>query len=219
LNTLLLLFALCHLALLAWTFAGAGRGALPLWLLRCLLFGVFWDNLVQGTGGWFVDQPWYLPANYLRYFLHSLLLPLLVLFGLWAMGGAGAAAAASPRVRVVCYVFTLGAIAWGLYHEVFLLQLAPVSVLGVDKLVAVFTAPPYATIATSLVLLTMGVAVWRASGWRWLFLGSLFIFVVNGATASLPWGFVAASFAEVVFILCLLATERRFIGQPEEPVT
>ena len=38
----------------------------------------------------------------------------------------------------------------------------------------------------------------------------LFIFLLNGATGASPWGFIAGNFGEVVFILALLATERRF---------
>jgi hypothetical protein len=49
------------------------------------------------------------------------------------------------------------------------------------------------------------------AGWRWFFLGVLFIFLLNGATGSRPWGFISGNGAEVIFICCLLLTERFLI--------
>jgi len=60
--------------------------------------------------------------------------------------------------------------------------------------------------------------VWKVNGWRWFFLGGLFIFLLNGATGAQPWGFIVGNFAEVVFILCLLATHRHFPATPSPPL-
>jgi hypothetical protein len=216
LSILLLLFALCHLVLLAWTFVDNDKHSAAIWVLRLLLCGVLWDNLVQGSGHWFIGGAGYEAVSYLRYLLHSAVLPLLVLFGLWVLGAAGVGVASSRLLRTSCWVFTLGAVAWGLYHDVYLMEFGAVSVMGVSKLVELSAAPPWATIASNLILVVMGAAVWRSAGWRWLFLGGLFILLVNGSTAGQPWGFVAANFAELVFILSLLFTERHFAGLPLE---
>ncbi len=159
-NTLFLLFAACHLTLLAWTIAAAGRGTAPLWILRALLAGMAWDNLVQGTGVWVRDAPWFELAHVLRYFFHALLLPVLLLFGLWAMNAAGVATAGRSPLRWLCGCMTVAAIAWGLYHEVYMLELILESPLGVDKLVGSSDGPPLATISVNLALLAMGLAVW-----------------------------------------------------------
>ena len=207
-NTLLLAFALCHLGLLAWTFTW--RGGAALWLLRLLLLGMCWDNLVQGLGHVYIDTEGYAIASRGRYLMHAAILPLLTLFGLWVMRRAGVRAAQAPGFVLACWLVTLVALLYGLYHEAWLLELEPTANLGVEKLVSQSKTPPLATIGTNLVLLLMAATVWRASAWPWLFLCGLFIFLVNGATASLPWGFVAGNFAEIVFILGLLATQRRF---------
>ncbi len=205
------MFALLHLALLAWTFNRGVAVPARLWLLRLLLMGMCYDNLVQGLGNWFMDASWYAGANTPRFLLHASLLPFLTIFGLSVMRDAGAALAHNLAVVVFCWLFTLAALAWGLYHEVYLLQLGPKPALGVLKLGNVSGMPPIATILTSLLALPIAASVWKASGWRWFFLGALFIFVVNGATGgSKPWGFLAGNFAELLFILSLLATERRF---------
>ena len=207
-NTLLLAFALCHLGLLLWTFTW--RGGAALWLLRLLLLGMCWDNLVQGLGHLYVGTQGYELASRVRYLLHAAILPFLTLFGLWAMQCAGVRIAQAPWLVLTCCLITLVALLYGLYHEAWLLELAPTATLGVEKLVSQSKTPPLATIGTNLLLLLMAAAVWRAGGWPWLFLGGLFIFLVNGATASLPWGFLAGNLAEIVFILSLLVTQRRF---------
>ena len=109
---------------------------------------------------------------------------------------------------LTCY--GASALVWGFYHEVILLQLALRPALGVMKLGSVSSLPPIATIATNILILPMAAAVWKVSGWKWFLLGTAFIFVLNGATGAQPWGFLVGNFAELVFMLCLLATQRRF---------
>ena len=209
-NWLLLFFALVDLSLLAWTFARGELGSPRLWLLRMLLLGMCYDNLVQGLGNWFIDADWYAPANVPRFVLHSAVLPFLTLFALSIMRAAGVKLALNTVFTGFCWLFTAVALAWGLYHEVYMLELGPRPTMGIMKMGSLSGLPPIATIATNILVLPMAAAVWKVSGWRWFFLGALFIFLLNGATGAQPWGFLVGNFAEVVFVLCLLATHRRF---------
>ena len=209
-NLLLLFFAMLDLLLLVGTFTLRDARSLPLWLLRFMLFGMFYDNLIQGIGNWYIDAPWYETANMPRFLLHVCVLPFLTLFALSIMRAAGVGVAQKLPLIAFCWVFTLAALAWGFYHEVMLLQLAPRPALGVMKLGSASSLPPIATIATNILILPMAAAVWKVSGWKWFFLGAVFIFVLNGATGAQPWGFLVGNFAELVFMLCLLATQQRF---------
>lgn len=209
-NFLLLLFALVHAALLAWTFRAGGAASPRLWLLRAMLFGMLYDNAVQFLGHWYIDAGWYEASNVVRFVLHSAVLPFLTLFGLSLMRSAGIAVASAFWFRTLCWAFTLAALAWGFYHEVLLLELGPKPAYGISKLGSLSGVPPIATILTNVALLPMAAALWRRADWPWLFLGALFIFLLNGATASMPWGFLAGNLGEVVFILSLLASHRRF---------
>jgi hypothetical protein len=212
-NLLLLFFALLDLLLLVGTFILRDARSLPLWLLRFMLFGMFYDNLIQGIGNWYIDAPWYEAANVPRFLLHVCVLPFLTLFGLSIMRAAGVGVAHKSALTVFCWVFTASALVWGFYHEVMLLQLAPRPALGVMKLGSVSSLPPIATIATNILVLPMAAVVWKVSGWKWFFLGAAFIFVLNGATGAQPWGFLVGNFAELAFMLCLLATQRRFTSR------
>jgi len=209
-NLVLLMFALLHVALLAWTFTLGDRASPRLWLLRFMLLGMCYDNLIQGLGNWFIDAPWYEGANVPRFILHAGVLPFLAIFGLGVMRDAGVVFARHRALEAFCWVFTAGALAWGLYRDVYLLELGPGEMLGVMKLGSLSGLPPVATILTNVLILPMAALVWRASGWPWFFLGALFIFLVNGATGAQPWGVLSGNCAELVFIICLLATERHF---------
>jgi hypothetical protein len=212
LNFLLLLFALLHLCLLIWTLRDGLKAPARLWLLRLMLFGMSYDNLLQGLGNWFIDASWYEAANVPRYLLHVCVLPFLTLFGLSVMRSAGVRLAEKVPFRVFCWAFTVVALLWGCYHEVYLLELAPRPALGVHKLGSVSNMPPVATIATNLLILPMAAAVWKVNGWKWFLLGAGFIFLLNGATGAQPWGFLAGNFGELVFILSLLGTHRHFVA-------
>jgi hypothetical protein len=214
-NFILLGFALLQLALLGWTFRQSGNGTARLWLLRFMLLGMCYDNLIQGLGNWFIDAPWYEGANVPRFLLHVTVLPFLAIFGLSVMRDAGVALARNTLLISFCWLFTVAALAWGLYHEVYLLQLGPKHAMGVMKMGSMSALPPVATILTNILLLPMAAMVWKSSGWKWFFLGTLFIFLVNGATGAQPWGFLVGNFAELVFIFSLLATERHFKVQQD----
>lgn len=206
---LLLFFAAVHLLLLLGSFS-LERSSGRLWWLRCLLFGMAFDNMVQGLGIWFFDSSWYESANVMRFLLHALLLPLLVYFGVSTMQLAGVALASSKALQGFCTIFIVLALGYGFYHEVLLLELAPKTAYGVSKLVSTSGLPPVATILSNILVLPMAAAVWRIAKWPWFFLGALFIFLLNGATGAQPWGFISGNFAELIFVLSMLATERHF---------
>ena len=96
----------------------------------------------------------------------------------------------------------------------YLLELGPKNALGVMKLSSLSGLPPMATVVTNVLMLPMAAWVWKASGWKWFLLGAGFIFLLNGSTGAQPWGFIAGNLCELVFILSLLFTHRRF--EPEK---
>ncbi len=207
-------YFLIHLGFLAWSFTFEGRAGWRLWFLRIMLAGMAYDNLLLMLGNLGVGSEWYVSANYPRYVLHAGVLPFLTLFTLSGMQATGVALAGQRWFINFCWLFTFAAWTYGMWHEVLLLQLEPTSFLDHNRLVSTSDLPPIATIATNVLILPMALAVWRHAGWPWFFLGSLFIFLLNGATGAQPWGFIAGNGAEVIFICCLLLSERFFRRQP-----
>lgn len=209
-NILLLSLALSHLLLLGWSFQWSGVDSWRLWFLRAMLCAMFYDNLMQGVGVYLVDSEWFEAASRLRYLLHVTVLPFLALFSLSILRQAEINWADKRWLTAFVVCFFVSAQAYGIYHEVYLLELGPKTELGIVKMANLSGRPPLATIAINLLVLPLAAALWYCNGWRWFFLSALFIFLVNGSTATQPWGFVAGNFAELVFVVGLLFTERQF---------
>jgi len=212
-SLLLLAYFAVHCILLVLTFQMQDTSP-RIWLVRALLVGMIYDNALLALGPWVINSAWYPMANYPRFMLHVVFLPFLTLFAWSAMKKTGVRIAAIRSGLIACWVWVVIAISWGLWHEVFMLELGPKTAFGHTRLTNMSPIPPLATIATNIIVLPMAAAVWRRAGWPWFFLGALFIFLVMGAVGSRPWGFVLGNGAEVVFVISLIATEK-FLLQTE----
>jgi hypothetical protein len=218
-SSALAVYLLIHVGFLAWSFTfdqAPGKGdSMRLWFLRLMLFGMAYDNLMLMLGNIGVGTNWYVLANYPRFILHAGVLPFLTIFTLSAMQVCGVGIARHRNFVVFCWLFAGLALVYGLWHEVLLLQLEPKEVMGHMRLVSASKIPPLATIATNILILPMAFSIWRVAGFPVFFLGTLFIFLLNGSTGGQPWGFVAGNGAEVIFICCLLITERFLVRRQE----
>ena len=164
-----------------------------------LLFG----DLVLGTGSFEI-------ASWARYGAHVAVLPFLVQAARMVAVRANVVSAGNALVNVAAWVAVAAGIAWGIATELVGLVLVEAELLGHVRLVSADAHPPLATILTNIIVLGFAIAIWRRSGWPWLFAAALFIFLVNGASATSEYGLLAGNLAEVVFAFGWLATLRRF---------
>ena len=197
-----------HAVLLAMTFQRPA--GLPEWLIRLLLMGLIADNLILAMSGLTFGASWYSAATVARYTAHAIVLPPLLLAAVVLACRAGVRRAASSAAIPVAAVLALIGIAVGLLQEVAGIQLTPATVFGHTRLVSVGSIPPIATIVTNVLILIIAGAIWRASGWRWLFAAALLIFLVNAAFATRDWSILSGNLAEIVFAAAWVATLKRF---------
>ena len=183
---------------------------LPRVFICALLCGMTYDNLVVASGYWFIQESWFATINIPRFYLHVLVLPFLSLFTYAIIRQSGIALGKSPLFFAFCLLVTISALAYGISHELLNLQLVEKSALGTTRMSNANSSAPMATIVTNIVTLILAGYLWRKSGWKILFLGALFIFVVNGASATQAWGFLAGNFAEIIFVLSLITTLKHF---------
>lgn len=207
-NVLLLLFALVQGLLLIRSLA-VDEHALRIWIIRALLFGTCFDNLVQLLGVWFIQEPWFYTLSHARFAVHALVLPWLTVFAVDVLASWKIDFAQLPIARICAWTLAIAGIVYGLYADVFYKELVTTDILGVYKYVDADSAPPLATIFANLTVMVLGAILWRKTGWKWLFLGACTIFLVNAATAPFVWGFLAGNLAEVLFILSLIVTDQR----------
>ena len=209
-------FAATHLAFLGWSFNFTRTASARLWILRFILAGMIYDNLMLTLGNIGVGSAWYAEASTGRFVLHAAALPLLIPFTLSAMRASAIPVANQPVFTAFCWLVAIAAWCYGFWFDVGQLELAPADVFGHQRLTSLADLPPLGTIAVNLLLIPLGLILWRRTGWPLLFGGALFILLVNGAAATQPWGYLAGNGAEVAFILCLLLTERFLIRRDSQ---
>lgn len=69
-----------------------------------------------------------------------------------------------------------------------------------------FAGPPIAATTMTLLVIGLGVAVWRRSGWPWMAAGALFM-LLAGTVLHAALGSVATNIGELLFATSLVATE------------
>lgn len=203
------LMIVCHLAILIYSFTHIKSNSWRIWLLRLLSAGVLLDNTTLLLSPQLLGTDLYMFLNRVRFAAHGLVLPFLTLFGLSILKESDIKLASNKIFIALCAIVTLGSLYFGITHDVFNLQLGEKVGMGYTRLADVGgSLPPIGTIVTNLLVMIMGIVLWRKAGWKWLFFGSLFIFVLNAATGAKEFGFMVGNAAEVVFVLSLYMTER-----------
>jgi len=182
--------------------------------LVVLLCGMTYDNLMVASGYWLIEQPWFTTASMGRFYIHVLSLPFLSLFTFSIIRDSGLSLGKNKAFFLLCTLVTAGALAFGISQELMGLQLVENSQFGIRRMSNAHGSAPVATILTNLFTLVLAAYLWRKSGFKLLFLGSLFIFVVNGATAGQAWGFIAGNLAEIVFVLSLIVSHKHLSVRP-----
>jgi hypothetical protein len=184
------IYALMAAGMLA---AALVAGVRRLWLLAVIAVALFWDNAIIAAGSTIGTGDLLIGLSVPRYVAHAVLTPLLILvvFGIAAL-----------RRRPWVWVLTGLLIAAGVYFEIIRLHLEPRTYA--DTLRYVNTAGmPLPAIMTDLVLIGIGVILWRRDKLPWLFLGAVAMFVAAGAGFNAPW---LGNLGELVLIGAILLT-------------
>lgn len=168
------------------------RGA-PLVALVCA--ALTYDNVVIAAGTSIGAGPLLEGLNAGRFWAHALITPLMIL----AVLRLGVRVPA----REVFWALTVLLVAYGAYIEIVRLRLGPRQESGTLRYVNVAAeGPPIAAIVTILVLIGLGIFIWRKSGRPWVAVGALTMFVAAAAGASVVW---VQNLGEIALAACLVA--------------
>lgn len=203
LGFMFLLLALGHVALFLWSLRRPLTG-FPVWYLRCLLLAMALDNVMIAVAPALVDSSTYAELSVLRFWLHAIVLPGLLVFVASILCEYLTVAGLRRVLLWGAWLLTIAAVTYGYLYELANLNLVRAEFY--PRMVSSDGQLPYATILVNLLVIVAGIWVWRRAGWPWLFLGAVQIFVVNGAAAGQEWGFIAGNLAELFFVASLLAT-------------
>lgn len=174
-------------------------------LVLIVVFGLAYDNFVLAAGGILPEGPLLKALNAVRFWVHALFTPMMMIAAFGALRLTGSKFGQSRTWHtLVCILATL-LILLGGYTDILNLQLEPVTANGVTRYVNTYElmpGPPIPALLTILVVLFFGGVLWRNTRWPWLFVSALIMFI----TAPLISSPVMQNIGEIVFAAGLVAT-------------
>lgn len=210
-----LLLAIAELMLVVWSISlWRKSNNLAIILSLIVLVSTAYDNIVLFAGSLLEPGDLLLYLNKIRFLVHYLFLPLLIVVGVDLANRAGAVWATTITKRLSWVLaITLGVL--DVIRRYVGSTFEPKYFAGITR----YYSPnvfPVITIAVSffMVLIAIGILIRSRGKLPWLFIGTLAAFLGNGLPTN-NFGTLPASFSEFVMILSLLVTERDVSFSPE----
>jgi hypothetical protein len=153
-----------------------------LWVMLAVLVGLVYDNLIIALGSFIGEGDFLKTLNAGRYAGHAFGTPLLTIFAFGIARRAGVGWAQGKTAHILACVFTTALIGLGVYEDIIRLDLAPRVMFDTFRYTNMAVkGPPIPPILTILMLIALGISIWRKSGWKWLALGAIFMFIAAAA--------------------------------------
>jgi hypothetical protein len=182
------------------------------WLLLLVLAGLFYDTLIIGIGKFIGAGDLLKILNAGRFYVHALLTPAMMIFGFGVLRKAGVKWAQGKMAHIILCVITTLLIALGTYSDILQLDLQT-KVVG-DTLRYIneggLKGPPLPAILTIIFLIVAGISLWRNTGWKWLAIGGIIMFIAAGA--GMGDMFYIGNLGEAILGVANLYTAKKFLS-------
>ncbi len=181
-------------------------------LLLLVLAGLFYDTLVIGIGKFIGEGDLLKTLNAGRFYVHALLTPAMMIFGFGVLRKAGVKWAQGKTAHIVLCVITTLLIGLGAYSDILQLDLQTKTVADTLRYVneGGIKGPPLPAILTIIFLIVAGISLWRNTGWMWLAIGAILMFIAAGA--GMGDMFYIGNLGEVILGFANVATAKKFLS-------
>ena len=181
-------------------------------LLLLVLAGLFYDTLIIGIGKFIGEGGLLKTLNAGRFYVHALLTPTMMIFGFGILRKARVKWAQSRTTHIVICVFTTLLIALGAYSDILRLDLQTKTIADTLRYVneGGLKGPPIPAILTIIFLIVAGISLWRNTGWLWLAIGGIVMFIAAGA--GMGDMFYIGNLGEVILGFANVATAKKFLS-------
>jgi len=171
--------------------------------------------LIIGIGSFIGEGSLLKTLNAGRFYVHGILTPTMMIFGFGILRKAGIKWAQNKTVHIVVCVFATLLIALGAYSDILRLDLHAKIVANVLRYLneGGMKGPPIPAILTIIFLIITGISLWRNTGWIWLAVGAIAMFIAAGA--GMGDMFYIGNLGEVILGFANLHTARKFLSQSE----
>ncbi len=175
-------------------------------LVVAVAAGLTYDNTVLGLGRWLGHGSTLEALSLPRFVWHALATPLLVIVGFGAARAFGAGWARGRAAHAAACTLATTLVGWGVVTDVVRLETETQADGGIVSYGNAAAGLPVPAIATIVVLIAFGAAVWRTASWPWLAAGAALMFVASGLGSVSG---LITNVGELALISSLVATEHR----------
>jgi hypothetical protein len=203
------IYTLFNLGLMIWSvslFKEQSQASISILILILVLFGMIYDNLIISIGR-LIDEGALLELlSRLRFLLHNLFVPLLVVCTAKLISQSGISWASNPLFDYGTWLIAIGLILYGLICELQCQELILINFSGTLRYKSQNVGIPISTILTSLIVAIAGGIIWHEIQLPWMFIGTVVMIFGNGL-ATAAYRPLIGSAVDLLFILGLLVTE------------
>ncbi|MBW4617073.1 MAG: hypothetical protein KME21_28290 [Desmonostoc vinosum HA7617-LM4] len=175
-------------------------------LLIVVLAGMTYDNLIISIGCIINEGDLLKTLNRLRFTLHNLFVPLLVVTAVQISHNAGVVWMKNSLVHYGGWAIAFSLIILGLVSEFRSQELTPTYSAGTLRYKPQSSEIPILTILTAILVAVAGIYIWYEIQWPWMLVGTLVMLFGNALSARF-FSSIVSSFVDFLFILALLATD------------
>lgn len=181
-------------------------------LLLLVLGGLFYDTLIIGIGKFVGEGDLLKTLNAGRFYVHALLTPTMMIFGFGVLRKAGVKWAQSRTAHIILCVITTLLIGLGAYSDILQLDLQTKVVADVLRYTneGGIKGPPLPAILSIIFLIVAGISLWRNTGWMWLAIGAVVMFIAAGA--GMGDMFYIGNLGEVILGFANVSTAKKFLS-------
>lgn len=180
-------------------------------LLVIVLAGLTYDGLVILLGRFIGAGDLLQVLNAGRFIIHGLATPLMIIFGFGVLRHAGVGWAQSRTNHIIVCIFATLLIGLGVYQDILALDLQQRAVFDTLRYVneGGIPGPPIPALLTIIFLIGAGISLWRHTGWKWLAVGAILMFIFAGA--GIGDRFYLGNMGEIIFSFANVWTARKFL--------
>lgn len=214
-----IVYTIAQIALLIWGIRLWRRSRkITLFLILLPIIGLIYDNAVIALGRFMGESDALYLLNQGRYLLHVIITPMLIAASVALADQAGVGWTKKRMAHALFGLLTLALILAGLASFV-RFEYAPEWFGNTLRYVeTAVSGPPIPSIITIIVIMIIGIFIWRKISWPWLFAGGLIMFIGSAIPPSVV-GPIVGSGSEVILLASLLATAQKTTASEEFPMS